>query len=156
MQIGWYYLHTNGELIYKKNLGETADDIRESEFAKGLWLFDPNDRESAWRIIVESLAAGAKKERVMEFAAKWECDDKDADVYAERIGCNLFMDGNQWCATKTDFEDLQVSPSGFGDTKFEAMGALAKELGYKPSKIWGDTFSDLLHTKDNSQFGVGR
>jgi hypothetical protein len=38
---GWYYLHTNGDLIYKRELGETAADIRESSFARarmGTWI----------------------------------------------------------------------------------------------------------------------
>ena len=96
---GWYYLHTNGELIYKRELGGTAADIRESDFARGLWPCDPGDRELAWRIVVEALAAGANKARVLELAAKWQCDDEDAETYAERVGCNLFMDGNKWCAT---------------------------------------------------------
>jgi hypothetical protein len=61
---GWYYLHTNGELIYKRELGETAADIRESPFAKGLWPLDVSDRENAWRICVEGLAAGANRARV--------------------------------------------------------------------------------------------
>jgi len=144
---GWYYLHTNGELIYKRELGDTAADIRDSDFARGLWPCDPSDRETAWRTLVEALAAGANKTRVLELAAKWQCDDEDAEMYAERIGCNLFMDGNKWCATDGRFIDLQQSPAGFGDTKLEAMAALAVELGYKPSKMWGATFHDLLNTK---------
>ena len=36
MEQGWYYLHTNGDLIYKRELGGTAADIRESDFAKQL------------------------------------------------------------------------------------------------------------------------
>lgn len=153
---GWYYLHKNGELIYKRELGGTAADIRESDFAIGLWPLDPTDRECAWRILVEGLAAGAKKARVMELAEKWKCDDNDADNYAERVGCDIFPDGDQWCAVDVNFIDLQQSLVGFGDTKLAAMAELAKELGYKPSKMWGNTFSDLLQAKDNSQFGVGR
>ncbi len=56
---GWYYLHTNGELIYKRDLDGTAADIRESTFARALWPMEPSDREGAWRILIEGLAAGA-------------------------------------------------------------------------------------------------
>ena len=126
---GWYYLHTNGDLIYKKELGGTHADIRESNFAKAIWPIDPSDRENAWRIVVESLAAGAKKERVTELAEKWGCNNEDAKVYAERIGVNLFLDGDQWCATRTDFTNLQESPAGFGDTCLEAMAKLCEALG---------------------------
>jgi hypothetical protein len=47
---GWYYLHTNGSLIYKRELGGTAADIRESDFARAMWPLDPADRAGAWRI----------------------------------------------------------------------------------------------------------
>lgn len=152
---GWYYLHTNGSLIYKRELGGTAADIRESDFARGLWPFDPTDREGAWRIVVEALAAGADKKRIDELAALWHCNDADADNYAGRVGVNLFEDGNQWCATDMHFVNIQESPAGFGNTKLEAMSALCKDLGYRPSKMWGATFVDLLHRRENSHGGVG-
>ncbi len=145
---GWYYLHTNGELIYKRELGSTAADIRESDFARALWPVDPTDREGAWTILVEALAAGAKPERVAELATKWGCDNEDAQVYADRVGCILRQDGNAWCATKTDFINLQESPAGFGDSCLDAMAHLAKILGYKPSKMWGSHFSDLLKAEN--------
>lgn len=155
MAQGYYYLHTNGDLIYKRDLGGTAADIRESPFARGLWPCDPSDREGAWRILVEALAAGARPERIKHLADQWRCSDEDADIYAERVGCNLFLDGDAWCATDRHFVNLQESPAGFGPTKLEAMAELCKELGYKPSKMWGATFADLLNRRENSQFGVG-
>ena len=55
---GWYYMHENGEMIYKRELGGTAADIRESTFAKMPWPFDPDDRAGAWHIVVDGLACG--------------------------------------------------------------------------------------------------
>jgi len=144
---GWYYLHTNGELIWKRELGETAADIRESDFAKGLWPMDITNREHAWNLLVEAMSAGVSPLRITQLAEKWECDDSDAQTYAEVVGCELKMDGNQWCATRKDFTNLQESPAGFGDTCLEAMADLCKQLGYKPSKMWGSKFSDLLTIK---------
>jgi len=141
---GWYYLHTNGDLIYKRELGGTAADIRESSFARGLWPFDPTNRECAWTILVEAGAAGARQARIKELAVKWQCDDKDAIIYADFLGVKLSQDGNQQCATRIDFINLQESPAGFGDTNLDAMIDLCKNLGYKPSKMWGPTFSGLL------------
>lgn len=40
---------------------------------------------------------------------------------------NLQMDGDSWCATWPDFDSLQVSPSGFGDTQEEAVANLLKD-----------------------------
>lgn len=142
--IGWYYLHTNGELIYKPEHGGTAADIRDSDFARGLWSVDPTDRESAWSILVEAGAAGADKPRVSSLATRWGCSNDDAEVYADRVGCRLFKDGAAWCATRADFVNLQESPAGFGDTALEAMTQLCKKLGYKPAKMWDTSFKDLL------------
>jgi len=36
---GYYYLHMNGDLIYKRETGDTAADIRESDFAVAMWPF---------------------------------------------------------------------------------------------------------------------
>lgn len=141
---GWYYLHENGDLIYKRELGGTVADIRDSDLARGLWPFDPSDREGAWTVLVEGLAAGAKPERIAELASKWQCDNEDAEHYAERVACRVYMDGNAWCATRGDFDNLQESPAGFGGSALEAMAALAKEIGYRPSKMWGPTFRSLL------------
>lgn len=142
---GWYYLHTeSNDLIYKRELGDTAADLRESPFAKMLWPLDPTDRAGAWRIVVESLACGAKKDRVMDLAKKWGCDDSDAKIYAEHIGAKIQMDGNSWCATRGDFQNLHESSAGFGDTALEALAELCRELGYRPAKTWGHTFADLV------------
>ena len=64
MITGYYYLHENGSLIYKVGTDCVAD-FRESDFVKAFWPFDPEDRETAWNLLVESLAAGANKDRVI-------------------------------------------------------------------------------------------
>ena len=141
---GWYYLHTTGELIYKPEFGGTAADIRESDFARMLWPMDPSDRAGAWRTLIEALACGANKPRVEELARKWGCTDADAAIYAGHIGAKLQMDGNSWCATRGDFANLQESPAGFGESALEALSDLCKALGFRPAKMWGSTFADLV------------
>jgi hypothetical protein len=143
MIVGYYYLHENGDLIYKSGT-ESIIDIRESPFAIGAWPMDIEDRETAWNICVEGLAGGARSERVAELAAKWGCDDEDATRYAEYVGCVFGEDGDQKIAMRYDFTDMQESPCGFGDTYLEAMADLAKQLDYTPSKIWGRKFRDLM------------
>ncbi|MFA7667325.1 MAG: hypothetical protein WCY32_14545 [Burkholderiaceae bacterium] len=146
---GWYYLHENGELIYKPH-PDAVMDIRDSDLARALWPVDPSDRLGAWTILVEALAAGANLPRIKELAAKWGCDDEDAQKYASRIGCQLSMDGDQWYATRTDFISLQESPAGFGVTALEAMADLCRSLGYRPAKMWGTSFADLLTAREGS------
>jgi hypothetical protein len=143
MIIGYYYLHTNGELIFKYGTDCVAD-IRESNFARMCWPIDPTDRANAWSLLVEAFSLGANPECIKKLAEKWGCTDFDADHYAELIGCVLKLDGNSWCAHRTDFTNLQESPAGFGDTKLEAMAELCKELGYKACKLWGISFEELL------------
>lgn len=141
---GWYYLHENGDLIYKRDLDGTAADIRDSDFARCMWPMDPSDRAGAWDIAIEGLALGARPARVKELAGKWGLTDADADEYARRAGITLELDGNAWCATGPGFEDLQQSPAGFGATKLEAMAELAKALEIRVGKMWRQTFRDRL------------
>lgn len=141
---GWYYLHTNGDLIYKPDSDGVVGDFRDSDFVRGFWSLDPTDRAGAWRICVEAMAAGAKPERVKELAAKWQCDDEDAQTYAKHIGASLELDGNSWCAMRATAENIQIDAAGFGDTALEALAALCKDLGYQPTKMWGAKFTDLL------------
>lgn len=141
---GWYYLHTNGDLIYKRDLEGTAADIRESDFAVGLWPINETDRLTAWNILVEGLAAGANPARVAELADLWNCNNADAEIYAQHVGVQFLQEGSQWMAVRQDFQNLQESLAGFGATKLEAMAELAKALGYRPNKMWGPTFQTLL------------
>lgn len=141
----YYYLHENGDLICKQDFDSSqAADFRESPFVQHLWLIDPTDRETAWSLLVESLAIGASKERVEELARKWSCDDDDADVYADRIGLDLYRDGDAWCARRSHAINLQECPHGFGDTALEALADLCKQLGMRAQKMWGPTFKSLI------------
>lgn len=146
---GWYYLHTNGDLIYKPR-PDSACDIRDSDFALALWPCDPTDRLGAWSILVEALAAGANPARINELATKWKCGNDDAHEYASRIGCKLFPEGDSWCAAGRGFINIQESICAFGSTALEAMAALCKELGYRPAKMWGASFADLLNAKETA------
>jgi hypothetical protein len=84
---------------------------------------------------------------VLALAGAWGCNDEDATHYAERVGVIIKRDGAAWCAHRHDFVNLQESPAGFGDTALEAMADLCKVLGYKPAKMWGAGFKDLVAVK---------
>lgn len=140
---GWYYLHQNNDLIYKPS-PDAIVDIRDSDFAVCSWPLDTTDRKSAWELLVEAQALGANKNRIKELAGKWHCNDTDADKFAEVVGVVIKKDGNAWCAHRIDFVDLQSSPAGFGESKLEALSALASELGISGGHMWRSTFSDLV------------
>lgn len=145
MITGWYYLHTNGELIYKPDSDTIAGDLRESDFVRAMWIIDLSNRVSLWNILVEALALKANKSRIEELAKKWKCDNKDAEIYAQHIGlAPLKMDGDQWCATLPSFINLQESEAGYGDSALEALADLCQKLGYKEGKMWNSEFKDLI------------
>ena len=143
---GWYYLHTNGDLIYKRELGGTAADIRESSFAVAMWPIDPTDRAGAWCVLVEASALGADQNRIDTLIKQWGCNNKDAIHYAEYLGVRLEMDGNKWCATPPGFINLHDSVAGFGDSCLDALADLCKMLGFKGGKMWNASFHDLLES----------
>lgn len=142
--VGWYYLHQNGNLIYMRELGETAADIRESDFAVCMWPLIPSDRAGAWDIAIEALALGANPDRIAELAKQWQLNDEDADEYAKRAGIVIERDGNMWCAVGPGFVNLQESHAGFGETKLAAMASLAKSMSIPSGKMWRVTFRDML------------
>lgn len=144
--IGWYYLHENKSLIYK-NYPDAIADIRESDLCTAAWAWD-GTRQTAWQILVESLAIGANPARVKELSETWKCNDQDAINYAEFIGLIQGQDGNQKTATKKDFINLHESPCGFGHSYLEAMSNLCSQLGFKGGKMWQDTFQELVKTSD--------
>ena len=133
---GWYYLHTNGDLIYKRDFPGVASDIRESSFAKSMWPIDTTDRAGAWRILVEALSLGANKGRIEELAKLWGCTDEDATHYAEYLSVELDVDGNYLCAKQPGFVNLQESIAGFGNTYLEALADLCKNIGFTGGKMW--------------------
>ena len=86
---GFYYLHTNGDLIYKKFRPE--DD---SPFVKKIWPMNTQNRATAWRLILEALALKAQINRINELVKKWGCDLKDLVNYMVRTHpSDLEIDG---------------------------------------------------------------
>lgn len=91
---GWYYLHKNGDLIFKKYRPE--DD---STFVQKIWPCVVENRETAWTIVIEAIAMGAKLRRIRELSKKWSLDTKDLREYLVRAeptplrnkGIDLFL-----------------------------------------------------------------
>ena len=117
----WYYLHTNGDLIHKRYQPDPSDFVRK------IWPLNLQDRESPWIICIEAAALGAKPERIKHLAEHWKLTDEDAQVFVDRVGMNLRMDGDKWMAADNDFVNLQESQTGFGDTCFDALVEYARQ-----------------------------
>jgi len=120
---GYFYLHANGDLIWKRFRPEP------SPFVRRIWAVSSGDpRTNAWLIAVEALALGAPKERIFELKEKWGLSDDEAQEFAKKFDLRLYLDGDQWCATRNDFVNLQESDAGFGPTALEALSELVKAL----------------------------
>ena len=126
---GYYYLHTNGDLIYKPEIVMQDDpNYFDSPFVKKVWPITLNERATAYTLLLDAEAMGARQERIHKLKAKWKITEEDTQIFADRMGFKLFMDGDQWSATLPTFKNLQESPAGFGDTRWDALVALCKEV----------------------------
>lgn len=99
MIAGYYYLHANGEVLYKRASPSCISDFENSDFVRLWWPVEPDDRRGAWRILIEATAHGANPERVANLARAWHCDNADAAEYARREGIDLREDAGEYVAT---------------------------------------------------------
>lgn len=58
---------------------------------------------------------------------KRELSDADAAEYFMKNPHLIYKDGDQWCAVYHTFQNLAISPAGFGSTREEAVADLLKE-----------------------------
>lgn len=125
---GHYYLHENGDLIYKRFLGpENLPEVEPGGFVRKVWDVDPSRRQTAWFIVIEASALGARPEMLEKLREKWGLTDGDAEEFAKRTGFKLWKDGDQFCAAFHDFVNIQESQVGFGKTAVEALAELARQ-----------------------------
>ena len=78
---------------------------------------------------------------IINYGGDWACAGMHCQYAPHNIVCNngsepewwhdgtkVYMDGNMWCAVGPEFEDLQVSPAGFGKTPELAVIELRREV----------------------------
>lgn len=71
-QAGFYYLHANGNLIFKPASVVNYDsDYFSSPFVRKVWRVNVKDRLCAWRIVLEALSMGCSIPRAKELSEKW-------------------------------------------------------------------------------------
>ena len=69
---GFYYLHTDGNLIFKPaSMVDYDPHYFDSPFIKKVWRLDFKNRFDAWRLILEALSMGCSIPRAKELAEKW-------------------------------------------------------------------------------------
>jgi len=79
---GYCYLHTNGDLIFKRKMVVDGDpEYFDSDFVRAVWEVDPSERLGAWRLLVEATEMGANEARIKELAGRWSITMKDLPNY---------------------------------------------------------------------------
>jgi len=129
---GFYYLHTNGSLIFKPAAVAASkyDTYFISDFVKHVWELDLSDRLCAWRIVLEALSMGCSIPRARELAGKWKLTFEDSIELLKRTprnevteamteGMKIFIPeilGMEverfWALTKENWEDGKVDGAG--------------------------------------------
>jgi len=120
----YYYLHTNGELIYKPAIVVESDtEYFESDCVRKFWPVDLDQRESAYVMLIEAAALGARMSRVLELAAKWGMDGDDGIVFLARMGFDCrptVTEGGTGYSVHHEFDD-DTRSRGFGSSPLLAM-----------------------------------
>lgn len=157
MTDGWYYLHTNGELIFKR----TEPEVEDGGFVQHVWPIDTTDRFTAWKLVTEALAYGAKRDRVMTLRKKWGLTDGDGMEYANRAGFWLIFNGETF---EAGFKHPKGSKKKFdmestGGTAVDALAAVINK-DYKArqfAKTFAQNFPDVVqwHRKVNKAVSKG-
>jgi len=118
---GYYYLHTNGDLIYKRF--DPGEDV--SDLVRRVWPVDIRDRATAWRIVLEGLALGARVSRVRELATKWGCTAADFLEY-------LCRNPTPGADEKAGADPFLREIAGYGDPEVFWSALMATPKGQQP------------------------
>lgn len=115
MTDGYYYLHSNGSLHFKK----FCPEIEDGGFVRMIWPLDLSERGNAWVIAIEAGALGADKSRIEELREKWGLTDTDAWQFARASGMKLRVkDGMYYVSHPAEPHDAHV---GTGRTALDAF-----------------------------------
>jgi hypothetical protein len=133
---GYYYLHVNGDVIFKRDLGGTYEDLVDTDFAVHIWHPDKTDRADAWELVVEAMAFGANAGRLTQLEERWGLDEDDGLIYCERLRIQTHYgeteNGPLWTA-RIDGNDGRVYEAA-SVRLLPALAELARQVGCCPNK----------------------
>ncbi len=118
---GHYYLHENGNLIYKPLFTTSQADLVESPCVKKFWYIEKGDRKVAWTIVIEALASGADLPRIKALANLWGLTAEDLCTYIPKVskptplqqeGLPLFIENVLGVDPDTWLDWLGATPKG--------------------------------------------
>lgn len=73
-----YYLHINGNLIYKPHAN--IDDLLDSDFVVKFWELDTDNRGTAWLMLIEASLLGATESRINQLREIWDIDNRPEEI----------------------------------------------------------------------------
>lgn len=140
---GFYYLHVEGALIFRGFDEWREEDLNKSDLVQYYWHFHQANRADAWRICIEATVAGVHPDRVRVLTELWNIrknDYSDANNYAEYLRIDLIKNLREGDFTASV---PRTGTMGRGATKFEALVALCKRVGWRPVK-GGKSFEQMI------------
>jgi hypothetical protein len=142
---GWYVLYEDRSLKYHtaKN-GYSQGQLSTYETIVDIWPFDPDERLTAYEIIITSALQGVGADRINQLAHLWSMTREDLEMFLTVTGVTMLEERGRFYAMKKGQILLNGARGLGGATTLEALVMLAGELGYKPSKTMKTNFVDLL------------
>lgn len=129
IKTGFFYLHTNGELIYKPEATiSRRQDLEESDFVVQYWPVASNHRTSLWTCLIEAAARGANQSCIDHMKKTHDITNEDAAGFARALDFKLVGNGRFFVAFNYNFIDQKHSAIGFGETAFDAIIDFQKRL----------------------------
>ena len=110
--------------ILGKKMGFDSMSVRPSDKGELFFTAIPSETDAQKSDRMKREAKKEKKKKVSHLKA----EIKDLIQQLAILDIRTFKDGDKWCATWSDFINLQKSPAGFGDTKEEAIENLTEEM----------------------------
>lgn len=120
---GYYYLHTNGEVIYKPFIDlQQMDDFEQSPFVKRYWIADHKDRTNAWIIAVEAAAYGAAEGAIERLKKGWGLTDEDGEKFLQHVRVlHGKLDSGEWIVW-----DDHTGKNYTGESIFDCLVQIAR------------------------------
>jgi len=141
MSAAFYYLHENGDLIYKNPQFINEEDFIESPFVKTYWFLDTTRRETVWEFLIEAYGY-ASKNRIYDLCSKWGIDDKDAIYYIKYLNniSNKKFRYEFGESNMLEFDNIILK----GNSYLHMLNSICHSIKYKIEKPRINTFHNLL------------
>lgn len=109
-------LMNNGDLVYTDFLIESDDKLKKS------WNYIPENRSSAYYIILSAFNENADKKQIKNICEEWNISTEDTKIFAKKIGIEIFENIDGYIAKWKD-NNAETLPK---ETVFEALSTITK------------------------------